>query len=229
MAGFWSKIPRLWRGENGSITLEASMVFPWVLLLTFLLILFSLVMMEQAALYYSASAGSERAAFAWSHSSADVRTGAYPAGGYDGLYWRLKDDALLAGLFGWETAGGESGVRIGGHAQGGGDGGSLAEKKLRQAADSLPAALAGRMDYRNRLLLREVSVEAEGGRIPAPLLRFRGTTRGRTSVSVSAVVTEPAEWVRTFETVRYYQAKWKTKGEGAAAERDKAADVLGDK
>jgi hypothetical protein len=227
MAEFLRKFRRLWGGGNGSITLEASLVFPWVLLLTFLLILFAVTIMEKAALYYSASAAGERAAFAWSHSSAAVRTGAYPAGHYDGLYWRLKDDALLAGLFGWTSGGSNSTVSIDSKEQGEGNGNgeSLAEKKLRQASEAMPD-LIGTMGYRNRLWMREVTVVAEGGAIPAPVLRFRGSSEGRHSVAVRSVVTEPAEWIRTFETVRYFQAKWKQHGEGAAANRDKAADVL---
>ena len=60
-----------------------------------------LTVTDRALHYYTSSIASERAAFAWPHSSANVRTGGYPPGAYDGLYWRLKDDALLVGLFGW--------------------------------------------------------------------------------------------------------------------------------
>jgi hypothetical protein len=214
VSGWVRKVRRWGRCEEGSLTLEASMVFPWVLLATLLLIVFSVVITDRVLLYYSASVAAERGAFVWSHSSSDVRSGAYPDGRYDGLYWRLRDDALLAGLFGWTTDG-EEGVRIsirdGPAESDGGVGGSLAEIKLRRTADTLPGDVGGSMAYRNRLWKREIMIDASAD---------------QRAVSLKAVVIEPPEWIRTFDLARYYQAKMKKSKEGAAVYRNKAAAVL---
>jgi len=223
MASPVSEWCRRLRGEDGSMTLEASLVFPWVLISTLLLILFSLAVVNKAALYYSASAAGERSAFAWSHSAGNVRTGAYPAGAYDSLYWRLKDDAMLAGLFGWTTEENGSTIAI----EGSGDERALAAGKLRRAASTLPLGLTGTMSYRNRIWLRDVSVKAAGAPVPMPLERLWGLPGGKREVSVAAVVTEPAEWIRTFELLRYYREKMRRKGQGAETYRSEAAAVLG--
>ncbi|WP_123041764.1 hypothetical protein [Cohnella candidum] len=217
---------RFGSGEQGSMTLEGALVFPWVLLTTLLLILFSVGMLEKALLYYSASAESGRAAFAWSHSSASGKTGGYPSGGYDGLYWRLGDDALLAGELGMSADGNGSRVDIG---NGGGEDGSPAEKKLRKSAEAFPSFVGGELKYRNQGWLRTVSVDASGGLIPTPVLRFRNSAETRHSASVSSTVTEPAEWIRTFQSVRYFREKMRKKGQSAETYRQKAASVLAGK
>lgn len=210
-----------WRSDRGSMTLEASMVFPWVLLTTFLLLLFSVWIMNRATVYYTVAAAGERAAFAWSHSSADIRSGAYPEGQYDSLYWRLKDDALLAGLFGW-SEGGVTRVPIGAGEHEGED--ALAETKLRKTAEATPIR-EGAVSYRNVLWKRELKVETADAAIPDPLLAWGGLGASR-PISVSALVTEPAEWIRSFDLVRYYREKMQKKGDEAGDYRSKAGAVL---
>ena len=211
------------------MTLEASLVQPGVLIVTFALILLAVTMADRVAHYYSVSVAGERAAFAWPHSSADIRTGGYPSGSYVGLYWRLKDDAMLAGLFGW-SANPDNGaaVRIGaGAGEGGEDSGdSLARQKLRKSASAMPDGADGTIAYRNRVWLREVEVDADGAAAPDPLRRLWPTLSPAASASVSSVVIEPAEWMRTFELVRYYKARIEQKGQGSEDYRRQAASVL---
>jgi hypothetical protein len=218
------KLCMLARKEDGSVTLEASMVFPWVLIITFLLILFSIVLTQHVLLYYSATVTGERAAFGWSNSAKELRTGTYPGGRYDGLYWRLKDDSLLAGLFGWTSH--QDGVKVPISFGSSGNGGSSAEAKLRKAAGTLPEGIGGDMGYRNRVWEREISIQATGGRIPDPLRRVRGGDKSAGSADITAVVVEPVEMIRTFDLIRYFKNKINTKGDGAAAYRDQAADIL---
>lgn len=214
------------------MTLEASLVMPGILIVAFALILLAVTMADRVAHYYAASVAGERAAFAWPHSSADIRTGGYPNGGYDGLYWRLKDDALLAGLFGWTDENPDDGaaVRIGagaGAGEGNGGGGdSLAGRKLRKSASAMPDGADGTIAYRNRVWLRAVEVDADGAAAPDPLRRLWPTLAPAASASVSGVVIEPAEWMRTFELVRYYKAKIGKQGQSSEDYRRQAASVL---
>jgi hypothetical protein len=218
------RLRMLTRNDEGSVTLEASMVFPWVLIITFLLILFSIVLTQHVLQYYSATVTGERSAFDWSNSAKEVRTGAYPSGRYDGLYWRIQDDSLLAGLFGWTIN--QDGVKVPISLESAGNGGSSAEDKLRKAAGTLPEGIGGEIGYRNQLWKREISVVATGGQIPVPLRRIRGGEGRAGSANVMAVVVEPAEMIRTFDLIRYYRAKINQKGDGAASYRAKAADIL---
>lgn len=216
---------RLARETDGSVTLDASLVFPVILLATFMLLFFALYIGQQAIVYYSASTAGERAAFNWNNSAKEFRTGAYPEGSYDGLYWRLANDAMLAGLFGTSASEG-GGVAFGGSASSGDDSGgdSLTVRKLRAAADPLATSLDGEMRYANRVLERQVRTEAGSPAAPQPLRNF--WPDASLSADVSAVVVEPAEFIRTFDLLRYYAAKIKNATDGGAAYKSKAKTVL---
>ncbi|TJY40923.1 pilus assembly protein [Cohnella pontilimi] len=212
------------REEGGSVTLEASMIFPWVLLLTFLLILFAVVLNRYVLNFYSASVTVERAAFSWSNSAKELRTGAYPNGQYDGLYWRLKDDALLAGLFGWNHE--QESVRVPVEPGMPGDEGYTPEQKLRKSGHLVTGQIQGTLSYRNEWWKRIIAMETAGTPVPQPLRAFRGKAGQSSEVAVSAVVVEPAELIRSFDLVRYYKAQISGKGQGADSFRSKAAAVL---
>ena len=216
--------------ENGSITLESSLVLPGVMIVTFALILLALTIADRTAHYYTVAITGERAAFAWPHAAAAIRTGGYPPGAYDGLYWRLKDDAMVAGLLGWaldENSGPE--IRFGGNGsaeEAGGLGDSLAAGKLRKSVSGVPAGTRGIIAYRNRIWLREVEIAADGAAAPDPLRRLWPLLSPVASASVTAAVVEPAEWMRTFELVRYYRARMQQRGQEGEDYRSQAAAVL---
>jgi hypothetical protein len=216
---------KLWDHTSGSITLEASMLFPWIVMITFLLLLFSLFVSQGALLYYSSSITAERAAFSWSNSAKATQTGAYPMGQYDGLYWRLFDDSLVQGLFGLVTEHEGVNVELSSAIQG--SAGSTPKDKLMKAGLGLASSqegLDGVMSYRNIGVMRQVKVELTSGWLPEPLVWIRGEDKALTQSS--ALVVEPTEFIRSFDLVRYYAAKMKTAPEGKEAYRDKAALVL---
>jgi hypothetical protein len=204
---------RIWgRDQRGSFTLEAGLVFPWVLMIVFFLLFLLVWTADRVTVQYSVSSAGERAAFAWSHSSADLRTGAYAPGEDDGLYWRLRDDALLAGLFGWISGKEDYRVPIGDNAM---QEGGLAIRKLQKTASSFPPGMKGFVSYRNRLGFREILTQASRGSAPGPLQFFGRPGAGNRAVYGSSPVTEPAEWIRTFDLVRYYTGKASRSGEGS--------------
>jgi len=213
------------RDSSGSFTLEASMLLPWVMMLTFMTLLFALYVSQGALLYYSSSVMTERAAFGWANSSSSVRTGAYPPDRYDGLYWRLTDDGLLQSLFGLAT--GESGALVEvypGMTDGAGDSPS---DKLRRAAYATTASHRvglGTLSFRNIGIKREIDAELVSTWLPSPLVRFRGGSPAESSVS--ALVVEPAEFLRTFDLIRYYAAKMQQAPEGKDKYRAQAGEVL---
>ncbi|OUM97862.1 MAG: hypothetical protein BAA02_07285 [Paenibacillaceae bacterium ZCTH02-B3] len=216
--GFWSD-------ASGSLSVEASMVFPVVLLLTMVLVLYALYTAKLVLVHYGTAVLAERAAYNWPNSAAEWRTGAYPAGRHDGLYWRLAEDALLQALFpaGGESRDAEEPFPPDGPPADGAQG--LVTRKLRRAAETAPEWLKGTVGWKNRLLIRSVVAEASDPAAALPLRRFwNGVPEARASVSALAV--EPAEFVRSFELARYYTAKFKRQGERAESYRREAGEVL---
>lgn len=130
----FSRVSRL-KKEEGSFTIEASLVFPIVLFILVLLLFFSMYMYQKTFLNQHAYAASERAAYSWDNSHKQAMTGEVEAGEHDNLNWRLTDDRLLGALFGWAGADNEVIVAVPA-----GEGGSLSEKKLSQAAQGMPSA-----------------------------------------------------------------------------------------
>ncbi|MBO9599284.1 MAG: pilus assembly protein [Cohnella sp.] len=210
------------RDCSGGFALEASMVLPWVMICAVLALLFALYVSLHSQIYYSASIAAERAAFGWSNSAKDARTGAYSAGRYDGLYWRLKDDALLRGWLGMATEDGSVSVpiEIGSSSQ---DDRS-ATGKLMKIGAVMPGFLSGSIEYRNTGIQRTVTVKAHSGWLPDALVKFRGQRSA--SAGVSALVVEPTELIRTFDLIRYYSAKMKEAHQGEDAFLDEAAGAL---
>jgi hypothetical protein len=217
----------LGKDSSGTISLEASLVFPWILLLTFLLLLFSLLVSQGSLQYYSSSILAERTAFAWSNSSKDMKTGAYPPNSYDGVYWRLQDDGLVRGLFGQGSGERELSVNIPSEVESEEDVGSSPTNKLRRSGNGLSSLHRSEsivMSYRNIGVRREVTANQTSTWIPEPLVWMRGEEKQ--AAEVSALVVEPVESIRTFDLVRDYAAKMSTSPEGASTYRTKAASVL---
>ncbi|WP_397338893.1 TadE family protein [Paenibacillus amylolyticus] len=201
----FSRISKV-RKEEGSFTIEASLVFPVVLFTLVILLFFSMFMYQKTFLNQHAYAASERAAYSWDNSHKQAMTGEFATGEYDNLYWRLKDDQLLGALFGW--AGADNQVTVSVPA---GEGGSLSEQKLSHAVQGMPAAMTGTIEYQNTLIQRKVTTKLEQMiSLPLPSLLFDSGNSVFTTAS-SAVV-EPVEFIRTVDLIRYYGAKFKGKG-----------------
>ncbi|MBE0335230.1 MULTISPECIES: TadE family protein [Paenibacillus] len=206
--------------EEGSFSLEASLVFPILLLVIFVMLFFCLYIYQKSILVQVASTASERAAYSWDNSFKEPRTGAFTQGQRDSLYWRLKDDAMLGALFGWAGANNQVSVQV----PGGGGGGDLPAQKLSHAESGMPAGMQGQMTYENSLISRKVTTELNKI-VKVPLLnQFLDQTDLQGTMSSGVV--EPVEWIRTVELVRYYGAKFMGRGSGEKINPAVAGQVL---
>lgn len=142
--------------EEGSFTVEASLIFPVVLFILVLLLFFTMYMYQKTFLNQHAYAASERAAYSWDNSHKQAMTGEYGVGEHDNLYWRLTDDRMLGALFGWAGADNQVSVSIPA-----GEGGNLSEQKLAQAVQQMPSAMKGTIEYQNSLIQRKVTTKLE--------------------------------------------------------------------
>ncbi|RAV20597.1 hypothetical protein [Paenibacillus contaminans] len=192
---------RLFHCEEGSYTLEASLIYPAVFVGTLLLLALGLVVYDRAALTQTAALTAERTAFNWGNSYKDASTGAAPLGAGDGLYWRVADDGMF-GLLRFSNHAQRTAVLLPDEAASQEDG--IVKRKLRQAGQSLPGGLRGELSYTNAWIKRSVQVRLSGiMRIPNRIAfwRLRETP---SSGGSSALVSDPVELIRTVDLTRTY-------------------------
>jgi hypothetical protein len=187
--------------QEGSLTVEAALVYPLVLLLTFLLLFITLSVWRTSELELRADAVAERAAYNWDNSYRGAVTGAYSVPQRDGLYWRLSLGELSS-LF--RISGGSSGKLDLPAADQGKL--TLSQKKLYRQAETLTGDIGGQLTYRNSLLERsvQVSLQRQAG-IPS----FLGglLSDGRTHGMAESYIAEPAEFLRNLDLLTSYAAR----------------------
>ncbi|TQS74631.1 hypothetical protein DX933_11895 [Ornithinibacillus gellani] len=83
--------------EKGSFTIEATLLFPILLILVLLFVFFSLVVYEKVTLQYKANQLASQMAQSWESSTMDMSTRELGESDYvtfngDGLYWRITSN-----------------------------------------------------------------------------------------------------------------------------------------
>ncbi len=209
--------------EKGNFTLESSLLFPVVILITLAMIFFGMFLYLQFFIYFNAVQASERLAFTWDNSHKSLLTGDYYVGAEDGLYWRTTDDGALDWL-GFANAADANKLSFGSK-----DtltiGASLIGRKLQRIHAILPPSVSGQTAYYNHWLNRKVSVQLQTlFSAPKPLQSLfpAWVNSGQTS----SAVTEPAEFIRLVDIVRTYAPEvkqWIGK-QGAQKQNDQNSD-----
>lgn len=222
---------KLLRSESGSFTLEATLVFPILLMIVVIVILFVCYIYEKAVLYGAASVTSEQTAFLWDNSHRNIRTGLAGEGEYDGLYWRVKDDELVQSLFGiGEASEADAKTPIGHDSAANGDGTasnstlSLVETKLNRTTKHLEGVLFGENRY-TRKLTSHIVETALRTPLESNVLRRYDEHYEQASKAASIIV-DPAEFIRTVDLVRYYTSKLGSNTSGSASKKKEAGAVL---
>jgi hypothetical protein len=215
------------RREQGSFTLESTIVFPLLLGLILLFILFGMYMYQKVVLYYAASASAERAAFGWDNSFREARSGMLTEPKYDGLYWRIGEDEMLGSLFGLGGKKQAAAVAIPLAEAGEAEEAALPLRKMERSVKWIgQAGLAyeGQISYSGGVLKREIEVK-----LKSPLsnrsIEKSWLRREPMSVSTAAVV-DPVEFIRSVDLVRYYTTKFANRTGGAGQARSQAGHAL---
>jgi hypothetical protein len=212
------------RDDRGSFTIEASLLLPIIMFITMLLLFFCLYSYQKSMLLQIASAAAERAAYNWDNSHKEAE-GSFAAGEYDSLYWRIGEDGLLTSLFGKGAASGGATIELPGEAQGTS---ALPALKLKNASEMVPANLPGEMNYAYSLTGRQISAELKR-MLYLPVLDEVLADGGKPLVKAQSAVSEPVEFIRTIDLMRYYGAKFKgssASGKSAAAMEKKDASAM---
>jgi len=213
-------VAKLCRGERGNFTLEATFVFPAVLIAVLAMLFMSMYVYQKVVLYQSASTAAWRAAHSWDNSHRDARSGLAPVGQYDGLYWRVHDDHMLDSLFGLVADSEPVRVELPGGSSA--DGG-LPTTKLSAAAVFVPDAYGGDLSFEGGLLLRTVTARVRQPIRIAPLEYFIGQSEPQ--ARASGTVVDPVEFIRSIDLVRYYTAKFGDNVD-TKSKKAKAAEIL---
>lgn len=194
------------KDDRGSFTIEASFVFPSLLIFTLLGVFFCIVVFQIGTANYVAQKAAAQTAFVWNNSHKDIVTGEfgkqYYSGldtGGDGLYWRLTDNNILS-IF-----------NIAGSFSIAGDKKDLTDIKTGKAKDK--GAITVEVSYNNKLIYSEVKATAESSLyIPSFVVSVLGSDT--VQATSTHVVTDTPELVRTFNFTKYI---WSEFGLGGKA------------
>ncbi|WP_165452284.1 TadE/TadG family type IV pilus assembly protein [Paenibacillus thalictri] len=190
----------LFRKETGTFSIEATLTFPLIVLLTFSVVFACLFFYQKVTVYHTASVAVQRAAFVWDNSAKDPVTGQFDVQHNDGLYWRLfQDDALdiFKLMFGVKKAE----VTLPASSNAGSTG--VAAKKLLTVSGGMAPSVTGQLIYTNRLLLRTVEAHlSQPFRAPAQVQGWLHLHR--VTAEEAAYVVEPVELIRTVDLIRTF-------------------------
>ncbi|MGK9254461.1 hypothetical protein [Paenibacillus humicus] len=208
------RIRKLCSSTGGSFTLEASTVFPLLFGALFLYFIVALYLFQQGVFYSGAVMASEAVAFHWDNSRRDAASGLPPAGEDDGLYWRLTEDGLLRGMMNM----GQPAESISAYPldRRGAVPYDLPAVKLAKAGDRLNESWTGEMRY-----LRGVHGMIETRLYPSVPIDLPGGRK--IGAAAKAQPSDPVEFIRSIDLVRYYTAKFRTSEDISP---DKAGKVL---
>jgi hypothetical protein len=208
---------RKWlRNEEGSFTIEASLVYPIVFLCTAALLFFSLWSFEKAYLQQLAAITVDRIAYNWDNSNKDLVTGAYEIHQNDGLYYRVSNDGIsqsssisIPNIISPATLTGP-------------------KRKLQNAVTRFPKGINGILTFKNHLIERKVEAQLSRMITPLPLLKLWFGSSKTLSAKSSAIVNEPVEFIRNTDLMLTYLPLIKqsmTDKEAADTIRDKLQEA----
>jgi hypothetical protein len=213
--------------EQGSFTLESTIVFPMLFGLILLFILFGMYMYEKVIVYYAASSTAERAAFSWDNSNREARSGMLIEPDYDGLYWRIGEDGILSSLFGLRGENAAAKVVLPLAETVDGSNNALSVRKMEQSARWLGQAgltYEGQISYSGGVLKRVILVKLKES-LSVGIVEKSWLKREPKTVS-SATVVDPTEFIRSVDLVRYYSSRFANRAGGAGQAKTQAGQVL---
>ncbi|MCJ7840229.1 pilus assembly protein [Lederbergia sp. NSJ-179] len=178
------------KNDKGVFTIEASMIFPMLLIITLSLIFFSLVIYYKSVLQFDANRIADQVSYVWNNSSKDVKTGefdTYTNDLDDGLYWRLTSNNILE-QFGLPNIG---------------DSSLVAKKEHAELIEEIPGPITGSVEFQNGLAGSRINVTLQQPLyLPSAVKTMFGIDLMR--AQASRPITEPVEFIRNVDFILYF-------------------------
>jgi hypothetical protein len=190
---------KLLKNEQGSFTIEASLVMPVVMLSTICLLFLGLYIYQKVYVQQIARIMAERAAYNWNNSHKDPKTGNFNPKETDGLYWRFTNDSVTD-IFGLLVSKAPTTIQIPSVPS---NTMNLTEIKLAKASKLIPAFLSGTATYTNHLVDRKITLALQK---PFYFSNREFHWNGADSIKAKASsrVVEPVELIRLTDITRTY-------------------------
>ncbi|MBD0379384.1 TadE family protein [Paenibacillus sedimenti] len=179
--------------------MEASLVFPIILLCTVTLLFVGMYVYQKVFVHQVAQTTAERLAFTWDNSHKDLVTGNFNPSETDGLYWRLTQNSVTD-LFGKLFSRDSSEVAI--PSSNTGNSGQV-EKKLANSSATLPKGMTGTAKYSNYILDHRIEIQINKPFLMPPFIR-KWFDPQRAQGRATSHVVEPVELIRLTDITRTY-------------------------
>lgn len=147
----YTNVKHLITDEQGRYTIEASLLFPIILMMTVSIMLLSLFHYRHAIISIQAVLVAERTAYVWGNSAKDISTGAFMINQYDSLY----EESLINDIKYMIVP--ESNIYINHTMNQGINPISNREMKLSKAIFSLPQGMIGEVNYAKNFLTSKIN------------------------------------------------------------------------
>lgn len=179
------------RKEEGSFSIEASLVFPFYLMFIIACMFFVIVFFQIGVVQYVASSAAQSGAYTWNNSHKDINTSEFEKTQYlggpegDSSYWRVTDTVNeLVGMFGFDISS------------------DLKDSKIANTEGNKRFNYSIEANYRSMVFYNEVRVKAKSNLyLPGIITEAFGTSAVEAE-SVS-VYTDTPEMIRTFNFAKY--------------------------
>jgi hypothetical protein len=212
---------RLLKGTLGSFTIESSLIFPLIFMVTLILIFGSLIFYQKAGLYYTASTLVDRTAYVWDNSYKDPYTGSFEPGQNDGLYWRISNDSV-SDMFGFAVQNTPMVLQFPGQLSE--EGLNLPLKKLQIGANQLSEGISGTLTYTNHWFDRRIKVKLQSWlHLPSFAESY---ISDQIYVEADSGVVDPVEFIRSIDLVNTYAKELRDRGIRKQAAKDALDEFL---
>lgn len=181
-------VRRWMQGEKGTFTIEASLIFPILLLANVAFLVFALYVYQLVTLHIHAAVAAERIVTYW-HVS--------PAEGRLPLYWRILDNGST-----------EVSIPKTGHANF--KGGSIQEQKMARGVRGIPEGMSGTVEFQNKVIRQFVVVKLEHPIKVSPLVTFflpDFQSDGKLQAKATSEVMDSTEFARYIDFAFGYALK----------------------
>jgi uncharacterized protein (UPF0333 family) len=207
----------LYKNHRGSFTIEASLIFPVIFLITVAILFFSIFIYQKVTLHFLATETAEKIAFVWDNSYRDINTGEFEIAQKDPLYWRTFNDNkidLLDMMLEKDSSYVEfdqnGNVDLSSNNE-------LSNLKLEKGAGLIPRGVSGKIMYQNLLVERTIKVELETAfKNPILSLFYKNEI---ISAEATAKIAEPTQFIRNVDFVLIYTQEIKNRLESRTSKR----------